>query len=201
MKKFIALSSFVILFVLFVIPVSVGATTSMSIDTGKIVLQEELTSGGKYILPNVEVKNTGTEPTDFEMSVQYNEIQEQNKPKSEWFNFEPTKFHLLGGESKIIKTNISLPAKVDSGEYFAYIEAHSVSQTDQAVFISGAVATKLYFTVAKFNVFKTLFYGTISFVKTYSPWTYAVLWIISVIIFIAFWKHLKLIIKHVRVKK
>jgi hypothetical protein len=200
MKKFIAYFSFVVFLVLLVLPFSVWANAGMSLDTGKIVLQEKLTAGGRYTLPTVEVKNTGDESSDFEMTVQYNDVQKENKPDAKWFNFEPAKFHLLAGESKIIKTSVSLPANISSGDYFAYIEAHSVSLDKDKSFISGAVAAKLYFTVAKFNIFKTAFYGTVSFIKNCAPWTYVILWIISVIIFSAFWKHLKLIIKHFRAK-
>lgn len=194
MKRiFFTLSVFVLLSAL---PMVASATVGVSVNTGKITLNQALVPGVAYDLPsNIEVKNIGTEASDYAMSVEYNEVQTQLKPKADWFRFNPATFHLLPGESKIVKVSVAPAASAIPGGYFTYIEAHSVKGPDKAS-ISGAAATKLYFSVAPSDFFKKCYYNMLSYTHNHSRWAYPLLWVISVIIFSALWRRIRLMTSH-----
>jgi len=196
MKKIIILFSFLVVLSLFTLPFSTGANSGVSINTGKILLEKAIVPGGTYDLPSVEVKNTGDESSDYGVSVEYNEVQSQLKPEAKWFEFSPINFNLLPGESKIVKTKIIVPENAQAGDYFAYIEAHTLNnKAVNNLSISGAAASKLYFSVDKFNIFKTIYFSSLSYVKKYSPISYIPLAAIFVIILYFIVRNLKLIIK------
>ena len=202
MKKAIIAALFTIIF-LVSLPLSSIASTGVSINTGKIVLDKSVVPGGTYVLPSVQVTNTGTEASDYGVSIEYNEIQQPLKPDASWFHFDPATFHLNPGEAKLVKVSVEIPLSATASDYFAYIEAHTIEQDGAAheSSISGAAATKLYFSVAQSNAFKTGDYAILSFVGDNAPWTYAALWIIGIGIACLIWKRLHLIVKSSTEKK
>ncbi len=151
------------------------ASIGVGIGSGKIVVQQELKPGGIYDLPELPVLNTGDEPSDYGVSIEFNEIQPQFKPAREWFSFEPATFHLEPQQSRLVKTSLSVPLKAPPGAYFAYLEAHPAHKAQAGqTGVGVAAASKLYFTVAPANIFMGLYYrAMISFVR-YGPWTYIV---------------------------
>ncbi len=197
MKKAIITAYSLFAFVLFAaVPLSAGANVGVSINTGKIILDKSLVPGGTYQLPDVQVSNTGTEASDYGVSIEYNETQQQLKPKADWFHFDPATFHLAPGEVKLVKVSVTLPTTATAGDYFAYIEAHSIHDDNTSTAaVSGAAAAKLYLSVGQSNMFKTGYYGMLSFVKQHAPWTYGALWIIAILIICAILKRIHLFSK------
>ena len=153
-----------LLFVLFavlsllVVPTAFGSI-GVGVGVGKIQMGEPLQAGGIYNLSAVPVLNTGDEPAQYEMSVEYQENVPQMRPVREWFNFEPQSFYLEPGKVQIVKVTLTLPAKVQPGDYFAYLEAHPVAKSVAGQTSVGvAAAAKLYFTVAPSNIFSGIYY-------------------------------------------
>ena len=166
------------------------ASAGVSINTGKIVLDKAIIPGATYDLPNVEVTNIGDGVAQYEMSVEYNEVQSQAKPDATWFTFSPSSFELKPGESKIVKSTVMPGVSAKPGDYFAYVEASSVKAPNGGS-VSGAAATKLYFSVASTSAMKTFFYSLVSFVHAHSPWSYIVLWALALVILSLIVKKLK----------
>jgi hypothetical protein len=184
MKK-ISLFIFIIIVITIFIPRCSFASIGVGVGSGKITLNEGIKPGGIYELPTLPVLNTGDEPSEYTVSLQYNEVQSQMKPKSEWFHFEPTTFYLLPGKSQIVKITADIPVKTTPGEYFAYLEAHPVKNDVAGVSSIGvAAASKLYFTVIPANFFQGLYYRTVSLFTKYSPWAYIVLGLIVLFILV-----------------
>jgi len=175
-----------ILALAFFVPCAASASIGVGVGTGKIVVDQPMKPGGIYQLAPVMVLNTGDEPSDYEVTVQYNEKQDQLKPPSDWFSFSPATFHLDPGQARAVTTAISLPVNAKPGDYFAYLEAHPV-QTDKegSSRIGIAAAAKLYFSVAPANIFQAAYYRAASLLTRYAPWTYVVLIVIAAVLFLS----------------
>jgi len=180
--KFLILSALVL-----VLPVVVFAKIGVGVGVGKIQVDEPFKSGGIYDLPVITVLNTGDEPAEYQMSVQYLTGQETRddmgqRPDSEWFIFTPQSFPLEPGKVQTVKTTVTLPTKTIPGNYFAYLEAHPVKKSVAGQTSIGiAAATKLWFTIAPSNFFQGLYYRFISLYTRYHPWDTIVLAVIFVV--------------------
>lgn len=128
----------------------VQARIGVGVGTPKIVIEEVLTAGSRYVLPAFTVLNTGDETTVYDLQVMYHEGQMQAPPPREWFEFSPQSVEIAAGQTAEIKIELSLPADAPPSEYFAYLEATprvptSSGQTQVGI----AAAGKVYFTVEK----------------------------------------------------
>ncbi len=197
MKKII-LSAFFALSLLISVPQNAHATVGVGVGSGKIVLNEKLKPGGIYELPILPVLNTGDEPAEYGISIEYNEVQPQLKPNGEWFTFTPATFHLEPGKSQVVTVSLSVPLKTVPGDYFAYVEAHPIKSDVAGVSSIGiAAASKLYFTVAPANFFEGIYYRALALTTKYAPWTYIGLGLIALILLVMLFKkffHFKLAI-------
>jgi hypothetical protein len=185
----------IILFLGLFLPVLVLARVGVGVGIGKIVVDQKLKPGLIYVLPSLPVLNTGDEPGDYGVSIEYHEGQETNpqmglKPKKEWFSFEPSQFHLEPGQAQQVQIKLTLPLKgVKPGNYFAYLEAHPIVKEEAGQTRVGvAAAAKLYFTVAPANFLVGIYYRIASFFALYSPWSYVVLAIVILAILIALFR-------------
>jgi len=175
-RKFIV--AFLLLSLLF--PIIACARMGVGVGVGKIEVDEPLMPGMIHILPYLPVINTGTEPSYYEVSIQYFRDQPELMPPKEWFSFEPALFHLEPGQVKNVAVRLTLPTRVVPGDYFAFLEAGPVVKDvigDQ-VRVGIAAASKLYFTVAPANIWQAIYYRFITLWTMYSPWTWIVLIVI-----------------------
>jgi len=157
------------------VPVSVLADIGVGVGAGKIVLQKSLEPGSGYELPLLPVLNTGDEPGEYEVTVQFNEAQPELKPDAKWFRFSPTTFYLEPQQSAMVRTTLVVPISAKPGNYFVYLEAHPVKKGVMGQSSVGiAAAAKLYFTVAPSNLLQGMYYRSLSFLSTYAPWTYVI---------------------------
>lgn len=169
--KKIGFTVFCLLVLVFTLPTVVFGRIGVGVGTGKIQIDEPLKAGGIYDLPALPVLNTGDEPGEYGVSVEYHEGVPQMRPSREWFYFDPQSFSLNAGEAKIVKVILTLPAKVQPGEYFAYLEGHPVKKSESGqTSIGVAAAAKLYFTVAPANIFQGIYYRFTSLYSRYQPW-------------------------------
>ncbi len=187
-------SGLIVCLILF-LPILVLAKIGVGVGIGKIVVDQPLKPGLIYTLPSLPVLNTGDEPGEYGVSVEYHEGQETNpemglKPKKEWFSFEPSTFYLKPGQVQQVQIKLSLPLKgVKPGNYFVYLEGHPIkkSVTGQTS-VGVAAAAKLYFTVAPANIFEGIYYRILSLWVMYSPWCQIVLGMLVVAIIIAIFR-------------
>lgn len=177
--------------ILLFLPFLVLARIGVGVGIGKIVVEQTLKPGWIYNLPSLPVLNTGDEPSEYGVSIEYHEGQENNpqmglKPKKEWFSFEPSSFYLEPGQAQQVQIKLTLPLKgVQPGNYFAYLEAHPVKkEVSGQTSVGVAAAAKLYFKVAPANIFVGIYYRIISLFTFYSPWSYVVLAIIVIAILV-----------------
>jgi hypothetical protein len=129
-------------------PLTAYADAGVGIGTGKIILNETLVPSTTYDLPSIAVYNTGDETGAYEMEVTFNERQPEFKPKAEWVTFSPKRFTLQPQAGQEVSVTITLPKDVQTGNYYAYIEAHGVNQTPSngtETHITTAAAAKFYF--------------------------------------------------------
>lgn len=131
----------------------------VGISTGKIELNKNLKPGITYELPKVAVFNNGSNTTDYEMSVQFNEKQSQLKPAAKWVSFSPQNFTIKPGKARQITIKLRPSSSAHPGTYFAYLEARPLKKDKSGkTAINIAAATKLTFKVAPANIFQKLYY-------------------------------------------
>lgn len=167
MKRFLLLT-----FVFLISASAAFASIGVGVGTGKIVVNEKLKSGQIYTLPSISVINTGDQDSDYEVSVTFNQKQDQRFPKEGWFTFSPKKFSLKPKQAQVVDITLSLPLKTQPGDYFAYLEAHPLkkAQSGQAN-IGVAAATKLSFTISPSNILEAIYYRLLSLWKLYLPYS------------------------------
>ena len=158
------------------------ARIGVGVSTGKIVVDEKLRPGMIYKLPSLTVLNTGDEGSDYEAAITYHERQPQLRPPEEWFELNPSKFHLEPGQAQEVKINLKIPLKVEPGDYFAYLEGHPVKKDVKGqTSIGVAAAAKLYFTVLPANFWVGIYYRVLTLARLYQPWTNRVLLALAVV--------------------
>lgn len=141
-----------------------AATIGVGVGTGKIRLDEPVKPSLTYNLPSIAVFNNGDVASDYEMSVEYNETQPEQKPPSNWFTFSPKQFNLEPGKSQQVDIILKPEYSAKPGDYFAYLEAHPTKKDETGnTAIRIAAATKLNFKVIPANTFQRIYYALIDF--------------------------------------
>ncbi len=182
MKK----ASFIILGVGLILPVLVVAKIGVGVGTGVIRVDQPLKPGLIYTLPSLAVLNTGDEPYEYGVGIQYHENQPELRPPREWFSFEPSQFHLEPEQVQHVQIKLSLPVKgAEPGNYFAFLQGYPLKKTGATGTSVGiAAAAKLYFTVVPANLFAGFYYRIISLLTLYAPWSYVILTIVALAVLI-----------------
>jgi len=190
MEKPKKISLILVGFLVLLLPFLVLARVGVGVGVGKIQVDKPLKAGMIYDLPPLPVLNTGDEPGEYGVSIEYHEGQETNpqmglKPAKEWFRFEPSTFHLEPGQVQQVKITLTLPTKTVPGNYFVYLEGHPIQKTETGQTRVGvAAAAKLYFTVAPANIFQGIYYRFVSLYIRYHPWDTIILVLIVLAIVI-----------------
>lgn len=175
MRKFFIFPVFV--FVLFFIAPLADANVGVGVGLGRMDLSA-MKPGGTYSLPFFPVLNTGDEPSNYGVGIDYHErdaSHPQMWPDKSWFKFEPAEFSLSPGQSQNVRVTLSIPIKTTPGDYFAYLEAHPVAKKNDSsggITIGVAAATKVYLTVSPSNIFQGIYYKVAFFITRHAPWTY-----------------------------
>ena len=194
MKKLLKVSLLLVSCIVLLLPIAVFGRIGVGVGTGKIQIDEPLKAGGIYDLPVLPVLNTGDEPGQYEVSIEYHEGVPEIRPAREWFHFEPQSFHLEPGKVQIVKITLTIPTKTQPGDYFCYLEGHPIKKSVAGqTSIGVAAAAKLYFTVAPANIFQGIYYRFISLYSRYHPYDTIVLAIIfAAVLILIFRKRFKI---------
>ncbi len=173
----------IILFLFLFFPALILARLGVGVAAGKIEVKEKLKPGVIYNLPPFSVINTGDEPSDYTVDIQYHEKQTRLRPPQSWFIFSPQTFRLNPGKVQVVDVKLNLPLATKPGNYFAYLEGMPIQKAKAGVTTIGiAAASKLYFTIVPANIFQAFYYKLISFWEVYAPWPQWILGIIIVIV-------------------
>jgi len=181
MKKTFSLLAVVLVGMLFLcLPAAdIQAQSGVGIMPGIIRVDELLLPGGRYNLPSVQVVNTGSEASDYEVELAFMAEQEELQPSSDFIILSPTSFYLEAGSNQVISLSLDIPVRAKPGDYLAYIEAHSVATgAEGGMQIGVAAATKLYFTVKPASLFVGVMNSIANFFTRTAPGSYIVLGII-----------------------
>ena len=155
-------------------PAAGVARIGVGVGLGKIILEEPLQLGKIYDLPSLPVINTGDEPADYTVGVEYSGNAAVLRPSRSWFGFEPAEFHLNPGEVQLVSIRLTLPlGEAEPGDYFAYLQGRPVYKTESGgTRIGIAAATKLSFSTVPSNFLQALRYRVKDLIEIYSPWSY-----------------------------
>lgn len=187
--------TFGILLLLFLFPLAVFAKIGVGVGTGKIQIDQAIKAGAIYQITPLVVINTGDEASDYTISIQKLEGQEEAIPEEDWFSFEPEVFSLEPGKVQTVQIKLSLPIKdVEPGKYFTFLQARPIaSETVKGTSIGVAAASKLYFEVAPSNFFQGLYYRILSIYDNNRPWPQIIIGVILLaIVSVLIKKHVKL---------
>jgi hypothetical protein len=157
---------------------SAEAATGVGIMPGIIQTDKDLMPGGHYKLPDLQVVNTGSDTSRYELVVARMEKQDLLQPPVTYFSFSPVSFDLDAGKSQVISLALDIPVNARPGDYLGYVEAHPVSQATGGTSIGIAAASKIYFTIKPANTFMGITNAIGNFFSRTSPFSYVVLGII-----------------------
>lgn len=143
-------------------------TIGVGVGTGRIVLDDPVKPSLSYDLPSIAVFNNGDVASDYEMTVQYNETQPEQKPPAEWITFNPRTFYLEPGKTQQVAISLKPEYSAKPGDYFAYLEAHPLKKDESGqAAVSVAAATKFHFKVVPANFFMRIYYALTAFWASY----------------------------------
>lgn len=190
MRKITAVISAIII-TGFLCPAITSANIGVGIGPGKIELEKPVKPGGLYKMPPFTVINTGDEAGEYEVSIEYQDGQSKLWPARDWFVLNPGKIHLNPGQSQSVDISVNIPIKAKPGEYFAFLSAHPVSNSNVPgkANMEISAAAKIYFAISPANVFQALYYRTVFLLSKYAPWSYVLLTIILGSILLVIGRH------------
>jgi len=188
MRRFCLIFFYVVLLSFFITPVfgSVG----VGVGTGKITLDEGLKPGLEYDLPPITVYNTGDEPSNYYVSIEFSTREEKLESSKDWYVFTPEEFYLEPEGSQIVQVKLKIPLQgTKPGDYFTFLTAQPQKKIDQgSASVGVAAATKLYFSIIPANIIQAIFYVISDLFVKYRPWSIIIPLIL--LLFIV-WKFLK----------
>lgn len=170
------------------LPAIVMARIGVGVGNGKIQAGV-YKAGAIHELPVLPVINTGDEPSEYGVSVEFHEGIPQLRPERDWFSFKPDNLYLEPGKLENVRVILTLPIKTPPGDYFCYLEAHPfIKKTEGGggTSVGVAAATRLYFTVAPANIFQGIYYRILSIFTNYAPWSWVILSVVVLASLIAF---------------
>jgi len=149
------------------------AGPGVGVNVANIEVSDLLKPGGGYTLPPVGVINTGDQPGDYEVYVTYLHDQPERRPSQPWFEFQPRRFFLEPNQTQRVGIRVELPSGATPGDYFAFIEARPVVDTE-GVSIGVAAATKLSFTVQPSSWLAAQRLHVSRLLRDLEPWSYLI---------------------------
>ncbi len=149
----------------------VHADKGVSVDLGKIEVSDRLSRGGSYNLPTMGVRNPGSEPANYVMTVSYLENQPERRPPESWFEFSPREFRLEPGETQPVAISLTIPTSARPAGYASVLAAQIVAEGEGAQ-VGAAAGAGLEFTVKPSNAFQAWRLKAETFMDDHAPWSY-----------------------------
>jgi len=150
-----------------------SADRGVSIDVGKIAISQKLLPGGAYHLPTIGVRNPGTEPTSYRLTVSYVQGQGARQPPEGWFRFSPQTLTLRPGQTGQVRTRIELPRGAEPGSYAALVGAQ-IENTGTGTQVGAGAAAHMTFTVEPASLFQAWWLDVKTFTTDHAPMTWIV---------------------------
>ena len=144
MRTIVLLASALVLGTLVQLYGTALADLGVGISHSEIVIDDDLSRGGRYRVPSVTVTNTGTEQSRYEVVISFIQDREELTPNPDWFRFDPQAFDLDPGQAQLVTIALNVDDGAEPGDYFALIEAHPI-RADSGITVGVAAATKLSF--------------------------------------------------------
>jgi hypothetical protein len=149
------------------------ASRGVSIDLGRIEIEQKLTPGGSYRLPVMGVRNPGTERTSYELHASALQVEGREAPPESWFRFSPSRLTLKPGDTRSVKVRIVLPTSADPGEYAALVGPQIVTKGAGAQ-VGAAAASRITFAVEPASLIQAWWLKLKTFFGDNAPWSWLV---------------------------
>ncbi|MBA4181155.1 MAG: hypothetical protein C0506_11250 [Anaerolinea sp.] len=156
-----------------VAPITTLADAGVAIDLGAIDINQKLSRGGTYQLPTMGVRNPGSEPSDYVMTVGSFQDQRERQPPQAWFAFSPSSFSLGPGETQPVRIELNIPTGARPDDYRALLEARLAVAGEGAAVGAGAGA-RVSFTVKPSNVLQAWQLQAQTWMADRGPWSYLI---------------------------
>lgn len=157
-----------------------AASTGASIDVGAIAVTQALLPGDEVWLPAFGIRNPGTQPSAYLLVVSYEADQTSLQPPAAWFAFDPASATLDGGESRAVRTRLSIPPGAEPGRYAALIGPRIAGDGGGAQVGAGAAA-RLTFTVEPSGLIDAWLRRLAGFMTDHAPLS----WLVSASVVLA----------------
>lgn len=150
-----------------------GADRGVSIDVGRIDVEQDLERGGGYRLPTIGVSNPGDERTDYRLQVSYVEGQTTLQPDRDWFRFSPARLTLVPGQTRPVRVRLIVPTDAEPGRYEALVGAR-IAMAGAGTQVGAGAAARLSFEVAPSGFLHAWWLRLKRAFEDASPWSYLV---------------------------
>lgn len=159
-------------------------TQGVSVDLGRVAIDDELRAGQRYTLPTIGVTNRGTERTSFQVVA--GPMEGVRSGPSSWFRLEPASFELAPGETQPVSVSLVLPPDASPANYQQLISARIAPTGEEGIGLGAAAASVVSFRVVPSSVWEGMWNSAMSFFRAGHPWSTLAVGVI-VLSFIAGW--------------
>jgi hypothetical protein len=150
-------------------PLAVQADRGVAMDVGAIDVDDRLSRGGEYRLPDLGVRNPGTERTTYAMGVGHVVDQSGREAPPAWFGFEPAELTLDPGEAAPVSVTLDIPSGARPDDYEALLRAEIVTGNEGTT-VGAAAATRITFTVKPSNLLQAWQLEAEDWFRDNQPW-------------------------------
>ena len=116
------------------------ADQGVAINLGSIQIEEPLTRGESYRLPQMEVTNPGTEVSAYEVTARSIGGEDSLPVMGDWFVISPGEFKLNPGATQSVTIALSIPLDADAGVYSGLVGPSLLPSSEGASLGAGAAA-------------------------------------------------------------
>ena len=164
------------------LPVPAFATQGVSVDLGRVEVDEPLRAGQRYQLPTIGVTNPGTESATFEVSVDARAG--VDAAPDDWFRLAPSSFELDPGDTQPVAVELVLPPGARPDRYEQLLSAKLVVGESGGTTVGAAAASILTFEVVPSTLVEGLWLSIVSFFRAGQPWTTAAVIAAAVVVLV-----------------
>jgi hypothetical protein len=157
------------------------AAQGVSVDLGRVQVDDRLRPGERYRLPTIGVTNPGDEAGSYRVVIGARDG--QRAAPDTWFRLEPASFDLAPGETQAVEVELVLPPDADPDRYEQLISAQLAVGDSGAAAVGAAAASILTFEVTPSSLLQGLGLSAVSFFQAGHPWsTLAIAALLAVVV-------------------
>jgi hypothetical protein len=147
------------------------ADRGVSIDLGRIEIEQPLAPGGSYRLPTIGVRNPGDERTRYRLNVAAVDVEGAKAPPVAWFRFSPAELELGPGGERAVSARLFIPTDAAPADYVALIGPEIVAGTEGAS-VGAAAAARIRFTVEPSSTLAAWWLWVKTWMTDHAPWSF-----------------------------